>query len=295
MLLAHKKSFLPAMATLKGSPEKNMVAGVNPYLAATSAMKARMLFPRGLMQPQDCFRFSTDALLLAAFGATSLKASAPKAQKVIMDLGTGCGVVALGMLLLVSYPIHGVGLDIDPELTASAQANASHLGFEHRFTVYAGDIGTPDLQERILRQHGQAELVLANPPWRLEGSGRLPALPSRRRALFGTPETFPRFVAAAKTFLSPTGRFLCILGADRLPAMLEAVSDSRLFPHHLRLVCPSQNKPAVFAFLEAGLENRPFFNESPLYLYRNDGGLGEEALRLCPFLRPDGWCSSSVS
>lgn len=258
-------------------------------------MKARLLFPRGLTQPQGCFRFSTDALLLAAFGAASLRTFSPKKKMVIIDLGTGCGVVALGTLLLeISPSIYGVGLDIDPELTSAAKANASHLGLEHQFTVYTGDVGSTDIQTHICRQHGQAELVLTNPPWRLEGAGRLPALPARRRALFGTSKTFPRFATAAKTFLSPTGRFLCILGVDRLGAMLEAINDIGLSPHRLRFVHPSHEKPAIFALLEARLEARHFFHEPPLYLYQADGGLEKETLHFCPFLRPEGWCTSTA-
>ena len=51
-------------------------------------------FPAGLEQPAGSFRFSSDALLLADF---ALESSLPE-NAVFADLGTGCGVVALGVL-----------------------------------------------------------------------------------------------------------------------------------------------------------------------------------------------------
>ena len=62
---------------------------------AVDARSARDVFPAGLEQPEGSFRFSADALLLAKFTA----GQALPENAVLAELGTGCGVVSLAVLL----------------------------------------------------------------------------------------------------------------------------------------------------------------------------------------------------
>ncbi|MEG2005461.1 MAG: hypothetical protein RR014_05430, partial [Bilophila sp.] len=108
---------------------------------ASDAAVNRARFPRGLEQPEGSFRFSMDALLLAAFAAQEQGAFAAeeqgafatqekedaRPQTTFADLGTGCGVV--GLALLLRQKGHGIGLDLDADLVLAAQRNAAHLGF----------------------------------------------------------------------------------------------------------------------------------------------------------------------
>lgn len=63
---------------------------------------ARALFPRGLHQPQDSYRFGADALLLAAFAAESLASLPGAAPRKVVELGSGCGAALLGLCLYLS-------------------------------------------------------------------------------------------------------------------------------------------------------------------------------------------------
>ncbi|MBO4793960.1 MAG: hypothetical protein J5556_05260, partial [Deltaproteobacteria bacterium] len=58
-------------------------------------MAARKAFPSGLFQPAGSYRFAADSLALAAFGRRFL----PEGAARFADLGTGCGVVGLALLL----------------------------------------------------------------------------------------------------------------------------------------------------------------------------------------------------
>lgn len=60
---------------------------------------ARALFPRGLRQPEDSYRFGADALLLAAFAAESLASLPGTAPRAVAELGSGCGAALLGLCL----------------------------------------------------------------------------------------------------------------------------------------------------------------------------------------------------
>lgn len=220
-------------------------------------------FPAGLEQPAGSFRFSSDALLLADF---ALESSLPE-NAVFADLGTGCGVVALGVLRRRAR-WRGAGLEIQPELAAAAERNASGLGLSERFRVVAGSVTDSSSLRRLraafedapANERGAAALplfdaVFCNPPWRREGAGRVPPSSMRRTALFGTGDTFPSFFAAADAVLKNGGRFMLVSGAERTADVLAALP-SRLHAEHLRFVFTRRDAPAAFVLLAARKNGR---------------------------------------
>lgn len=202
---------------------------------------ARARFPRGLTQPPGAFRCSEDALLLARFTLRGVSGSGPWR---FADLGTGCGVAALALLLEASEAT-GLGVEIDPELTAAANSNAARLGLAGRFAAHCADLADWPPEPAAF------DRVICNPPWRLEGAGKVPPSPARRRALFGTAETLPLFARAAARLLRPGGRAVAVVGAARLPDMLAAFSAANLAPCRLCCVHPRPDRAAVFALVEA--------------------------------------------
>lgn len=246
------------------------------------AQLARRRFPAGLEQPEDSFRFSVDALLLAAFAA---RPSSYDAEHFV-DLGTGCGVVSLAFLLLSENNTYGYGIDHDETLTAAAARNAERLGLSKRFTPFHADLHDKAALRTLRNKQGTADLVMANPPWRLLGAGRLPARAARRAALFGDAGTFPLFAEAASALLRQGGGFVCVVGAYRVADLFAALSPARLQPSLLRFVHKKRDSPALFALVEARKAIRPSLKvEAPLILYREDRIFTPESLEFCPFLR----------
>jgi tRNA1Val (adenine37-N6)-methyltransferase len=137
--------------------------------------QARRNFPRGLSQPESGFRFSMDALLLAAF------AGREQVRGRVLDLGTGCGVVGLGLAL--DHPdFFGVGLDLSPEMLRHARVNVHRLGFDGRFAMLRADVRGPfGLEPESM------DLVLCNPPYRDPGRGRTCPDEARTMARFEEP------------------------------------------------------------------------------------------------------------
>lgn len=153
-------------------PEKTTPIGESPSPHA----EARRAFPAGLEQPEGSFRFSVDALLLAAFAASRTTDVTIR----FIDLGTGCGVVGLAYLLLKRNICQGFGMDCNPELIAAAQNNTAKLGFSDRFALHTGELADTRFLENLRMEASPVQLVMANPPWRL---GRAPdAYPQQRPA-----------------------------------------------------------------------------------------------------------------
>ena len=220
---------------------------------------AREAFPAGLEQPEGSFRFSADALLLARFTAEQ---DLPE-RAVLAELGTGCGVVSLAVLL-EKQGWKSVGLEREEVLAEAAARNAASLGLEENFTPLCGDVNSREDLRRMREVLASGEnlsgppmfdAVMTNPPWRVEGDGRVPPADRRRRARFGTPETFREFFSAAEALLKNNGLLTVVAGAERTADLLAALP-KRLHPELLRFVFTTENAPAEFVLLMARKNGR---------------------------------------
>ena len=265
-----------------------------PHLAAASPAPrpeeaaARLYFPRGLVQPEGSFRFSADALLLAAFASNALDRAAACSQA--LDLGSGCGVVGLSFLLnRLALGVHALpvvyGVERDGALAQSATDNAARLGLSPFFRSVRMDVadvrGTPAMPPHSF------DVVLANPPFRNPHAGRVPANTRRLVALFADDETFKTFLDAAACSLREKGRFFCVLGANALVRVLQWLADRRLEPKRLRPVYGAPGREARIVLVEARLGGKEgCLFEAPLTVW--SGGqhstLTDEALAFCPAL-----------
>jgi len=225
---------------------------------------ARDAFPAGLEQPEGSFRFSVDALLLARFTAEQ----ALRERAVLAELGMGCGVVSLAVLL-EKPDWKSVGLERESALVEASVRNAAALGLNEAFIPLCGDVTSRDALRHMREVLGDGvaeasgalsgpplfDCVMTNPPWRVEGAGRLPPSDMRRRALFGTAETFREFFSAADALLKNGGLLLAVAGADRTADLLTALP-KRLHPELLRFVFTRENAPAEFVLLLARKNGR---------------------------------------
>lgn len=243
----------------------------------------RALFPRGLRQPEGSFRFSMDALLLAAFIERHClpRVSPPRTM---LELGCGCGVVSLACLLADSG-LTAVGADIVPELTAAAEDNAFGLGLDARFSAITLDLRESGrVRDRLAAS--SFGLIAANPPYHQLGHGREPRSVIRKTALFADKDTLPAFMRCARHALGPGGLYALIypwdgLGRVREAFMAEGFSVTSLLP-----VCTVGNEPsrvllAAAPTLDSG-EPAPL---PPLILHKEStGAYTAEAIRFCRWL-----------
>lgn len=256
-----------------------------------SVAAARAYFPRGLVQPVGSFRFSVDALLLAAFVSQSVRADLSPGK--MLELGTGCGVVSLALLLdweaesARSFSVREriLGVDIDPDLVRAANENAVRLGLSGVFRALCADVTR--IGEECTVPPESRDVVIANPPYRDPGSGRLPCGERRTAALFADEAGLHSFVRAAAYALRTRGRFFCVLGAERIQEAIEHFVRNRLIPKRLKPVYGAPGKNARIVLMEARKNSRPgLILETPLVLYTSppEPVLTYEALTFCPWL-----------
>lgn len=239
----------------------------------SDVLAARTLFPRGLKQSEDGYRFSIDALLLGCFARVGAKAMG-------VDLGTGCGAVSFAALLrpeLESVLITGV--DIRSEAVANARENAASLGLSDRFSAVSEDIRT------YRENEGRLDFVLANPPYREERVGRV-STGERGVARFEQSGDLDAFAACACRLLKTRGRFFVVYLPERLSDLLTTLAARKLEPKRLCFVHGDAKKTARIVLVEAVKAGKPGLEvEAPLVLYAEDDSLTKQAERFCPYLQ----------
>ncbi|MDR3641709.1 MAG: methyltransferase [Humidesulfovibrio sp.] len=239
----------------------------------------RALFPRGLAQPLAGFRFGVDTLLLAAFAASQLKAGKTDKALAGLDLGTGCGAASIGLLLLrPELPLRLTGIDNGPEMVAAAAQNAQDLGLVELFAPQLADVES-------YRAPARVDFALANPPFRVPGTGRACPEANRGRARFEGPGGFAAFAACAGRNLQRGGTLFLVHLAERLPELLADLNAAGL---HTRRLLPVQGRAeanprlALLAAVRGGGTGLSL--ERPLVLHGPDNALTPEALAFCPHL-----------
>lgn len=219
-----------------------------------------------------------DSLLLAAFARAG---GLPRGARGL-DLGCGCGVVGLTVLLANSdHGLQIMGLDIDPEMTRCACVNAKKLGFQSQFSAILNDISKYDPIDNPY------DFVLANPPYHPLGQGRTSPRAGRARACFETETSLDAFARVAAKALKTRGTLCSVHPPQRLREVLDTLAAHRLEPKRLRCVHGRPGSRARILLVEARKHGRPGLAVDPPLVLHQGAALSREALEFCPFLACD--------
>jgi len=202
-----------------------------------------------LIQSKDGYRFSIDAILLAEFVTI-------RQGDVVVDLGTGCGVIPL-ILLLTKLVGYAFGLEIQEELAGQAARNVLLNGFDDKMRVVLGDIKNPPIAEE------SADVVICNPPYRQVKSGRINPDPRRAIARHEIMASIDDILRASRSVLRKKGRFALIYSSVRLADILARMRRFNLEPKKIQIIYPDLNSGAKLVLVEAILGGRPGLKISP--------------------------------
>lgn len=217
------------------------------------------LFVHGwkIYQDTDGFCFGTDAILLAAFAAEKRFTHAA-------DLCCGTGILPI---LLASYDCARsvYGVEISLHSAELARRSVALNGIEDRVKVVCEDLRNTSLES------GRFDLVTANPPYFVPGSGKAP----RESVRGGRSEetcSFADVAQCASRLLKFGGRFCFVHKPERLCEIVTAASSCGLEPKVLRLICPKVGRSPELLLMECKKGAAPGLKtEAPFYLYESDG------------------------
>jgi len=209
-----------------------------------------------VIQKKHGYRLSMDPLLLANFVNV-------KRRETLFDVGTGCGIIPI-YLAARGYANRLVGIEIQDELHDLSLRNKELNGCPN-VEFIKGDI-------RLRRKDiGCFHVVVSNPPYVKERTGRKNPGPSRLVARSETMLDLPALISVAAAILFTHGRFYVIYPAKRLAELICESRNGRLEPKRLRLVHSREGEPAVLALVECvkggGSDMKV---EPPLYIFSGD-------------------------
>jgi len=213
-----------------------------------------------LNQPRSGYRFSIDAVILAHLAE-------PPADGIVLDLGTGCGVIPI----LMAYRNPGlaaVGVEIQPSLAAAARENVTANGMSERVRILEKDMDRLKLADI----GGPVDLVVSNPPYRKLNSGRINAHSQKAIARHEIKVDLKTMLATARSVLNLAGRFCVIYPAVRTVDLFAAMRANGLEPKRLTMVHSTAASPARLVTVVGIKGGKPGVEvDAPLYLYRKDG------------------------
>lgn len=226
-----------------------------------------------LLQPRRGHRAGTDAVLLAA-------AVEPRAGDRVIDLGAGTGAVGLMIAARASPDIDLVLVEREPHLVQLCETNIRDNGLRGRARALGLDVLEKGGLERAGLAPGSADIVVTNPPFLEEGSGRPSPDPGRASARGLPSGGFARWMDAAGALLKPKGCLALIQRADHLPACLEAL-ERGFGALSVRSIHPRADEPARRIVITATKGSRaPLKILPPLVLHGPDGRFTVEAAAL---------------
>lgn len=200
-----------------------------------------------------------------------------------MDIGCGCGVVGLGLILAgTGKDIRITGLDKCPDMISHCRKNAETLGLAHRYSTLEMDV--TQVNGKTI-QAESFDLAVANPPYRKPGSGRMPAEETRHKACFCDTAELDAFFRAAAFLVKNKGKVGIVFGTERLDELLALMNKHSLTPKKILPVYGNMARPSPVVLVE-GIKNagQGITMMPPLILYDECNQLTSKALKFCPFL-----------
>ncbi|RLC29357.1 MAG: SAM-dependent methyltransferase [Deltaproteobacteria bacterium] len=220
-------------------PFKSRDVQLHPHESMDSFLDGRLK----LIQSRNGYRFSIDAVFLSGFVKV-------KPGDILVDLGTGCGIIPL-MILLTKPLGHAFGLEIQRELADQALRNSILNGCGDRLDIIQGDIRCLCVKDKCV------DIVICNPPYRKVKSGRIN--PDSRRAIarHELMVSIDDVLKAAGRCLRKKGRLAVSYPAERLMDILTRMRRFNLEPKRVQINYPDLQTGGKLVFVEAALGGNP--------------------------------------
>jgi tRNA1Val (adenine37-N6)-methyltransferase len=219
-----------------------------------------------VIQPLRGYRVSEDALILTWFVR-------PRPGELILDAGTGCGVIAFG-LAAKEPSVFVVGLEIQESVADRARRGVSLNKMQSSVGIVRGDVRSADLLFRSL----QFDAVVSNPPYHEPGRGRINLQEEKALSRHQLLMPLADLCRVSKMVLKPEGRLCIIYPAGGVCRINETLKEAGFKPARMLWIHPYEASDPCLLCVEAAHEAvNPAVIEHSLFLYHCPGRRTQDA------------------
>jgi tRNA1Val (adenine37-N6)-methyltransferase len=221
-----------------------------------------------LLQPTTGYRFTLDALILADFAAAQIV----PAPDLVLDLGTGCGII--GLLLMQRWSgSRGLLLEIQPELAALALQNVERNRLGQRVETCCVDLRDLEGWSAALDALGSgSRAVVCNPPYFKVGQGRLSPIEQVSVAKHEISCSLAQLLETCRAVLAPGDGVALIHASAREQEILDGLQRGGMGACKVRPVLPLPDRPSTRVLIAATQGAPPSVEELPALLVELEPG-----------------------
>ena len=225
-----------------------------------------MLKNMKIIQRNDFQNFTLDSVLIGDFVKINRK------SKKILDIGTGCGVIAL--ILASRSKAEIVGIELQEIMADIAKENVQNNELEDRVKIMQGDIKN----YREIFKRDEFDIVVTNPPY-FEFKGdinQINDLDQLAKARHNVDLSLGEIVEASAFVLKNGGSFNMVFRVERLVEVFEIMRKYRLEPKRLTNIFTKRDGESKICLIEGVKDgDKGLKVENPIFVYDENGKRSE--------------------
>lgn len=224
-----------------------------------------------IIQRNDFQNFTLDSVLIGDFVKINRK------SKKILDIGTGCGIIAL--ILANRSKAEIVGVELQEIMADIAKENVQNNELGDRVKIKQGDIKN----YREIFKRDEFDVVVTNPPY-FEFKGdinQINDLDQLSKARHNVDLNMEEIIEASAFVLKNGGSFNMVFRVERLVEVFEIMRKCRLEPKRLINIFTKQDGESKICLIE-GIKDaeKGLKIEKPIFVYDEKGKRSEYVEKL---------------
>ena len=215
-----------------------------------------------VLNDRTAMKVGTDGVLLGAWCPV-------QGARRVLDVGTGCGVIALMIAQRNSEAIIEA-IDIDSAAIEEATLNFTNSPWNDRLTAMEGDFNSMETENRY-------DLIVSNTPYFT--SGVLPTGEARTTARHTRSLTYRDLIEGATRLLTPDGTLALISPTDARGDIIQAATFASLSIGHCTQVISTTGAAPKRTLWQLSKHHIPY-QEDTLTIANSDGSFTSEYITL---------------
>lgn len=220
-----------------------------------------------IIQNEEKFSYVMDAILLSSFA---------KAKGVVVDLGTGTGIIPLRIYNEKNVDII-YGVEIQEEVANMAKRSVELNNLQDKIKILHMDL--KDLPKRFKK--ASVDVITTNPPYMKAGGALINPEENFAISRHEIACTLEDIIKISQYLLRPLGKFYMVHRPNRLVDIMYNLRKHNIEPKYIQFVQPKLSKRPNLILIEGVKNGKPDLKfHHPLIVYNEDNTYTDEIYKI---------------